>query len=183
MNKVRVAFAIFQFSVLFIVFSNALMGKELQARKETFSPTNPPTFEKFAISEAYKGKMAPLKLNSYPEARKYRTRLRENVKAGPNFAGHYAVIAIGCGTNCQNQWVVNVKSGKILGRFLTSNDAEYRLGSNLLILNPPTEEYKKIYKENPKTPLLPEKTVYMVWEKDKPKVIYEVDMEKLLKVQ
>ena len=172
MNKLRIIQYVFQLSLLALLFNNNLIGKDLQVKKDGFSPSNIPTFESYPVTEAYKGKIAPVDLNSYPEARKYRTRLREGVKSGPNFAGHYVVIPIGCGTSCQNQWVVNVKTGKILARFLTTIGAEYRLGSNLLILNAPTEEYKKIYKENPEAPFLTGKTICLVWEKDKPKIVY-----------
>lgn len=170
------------FSILALLFNTYLIGGSLEIKKDSFSPSNIPTFESYPVIEDYKGKIAPVDLNSYPEACLYRTMLRNGVKSGPNFAGHYVVIPIGCGTDCQNQWVVNIKTGKVLARLLTTIGAKYRLDSKLLILNAPTEEYKRIYKENPRTAYLPEKTVYVILENDMIKVIYQEDLENLLKV-
>ncbi len=42
-----------------------------------------------------------------------RTRLRQALKGGTNFAGHYAIAMYGCGTGCLGLSMVDVKSGKI----------------------------------------------------------------------
>ena len=42
-----------------------------------------------------------------------RTRLRQALKAGPNFAGHYALAIYGCGTGCIGLSMVDVKTGQI----------------------------------------------------------------------
>ena len=53
-------------------------------------------------------------LKSHPNARTYRTVLREGVANGPNFAGHYAVVGWGCGTSCLQFAIVDVRSGKVI---------------------------------------------------------------------
>jgi hypothetical protein len=60
----------------------------------------------------YKGKIAAVKINS-KYSRTYRTVLRDSVKeSGVNFAGHYTLATWGCGTNCNQMAVVDVKTGQ-----------------------------------------------------------------------
>lgn len=44
----------------------------------------------------------------------HRTRIREGMKAGPNFAGHYSITVIGCGTACVFAVVGDNRTGKLL---------------------------------------------------------------------
>jgi hypothetical protein len=55
-----------------------------------------------------------LDLTSNAIARTYRTRLRQEVADGPNYAGHYTVAFWGCGTSCTMFAVVNLKTGKVI---------------------------------------------------------------------
>lgn len=97
----------------------------------------PDILKHFPVSEIYKGRIPQVQLSSHPRGKEFRTRLREAAKKGPNFAGHYTIVRIGCGTNCQNIWIIDSRSGKILeGPYNTSWGAEYNLNSRLLILNP-----------------------------------------------
>ena len=43
----------------------------------------------------------------------FRTRLREDSRGGPNFAGHYTVVIWGCGTGCAQMGVVDAKTGRV----------------------------------------------------------------------
>ena len=43
----------------------------------------------------------------------YRTRISEEMKTGPNFAGHYALVIIGCGTACRFAYVADVSTGQV----------------------------------------------------------------------
>jgi len=43
----------------------------------------------------------------------YRTRIRDGVKQGVNFAGRYSLIQFGCGTGCSMGYVTDVSSGKV----------------------------------------------------------------------
>src|SRR5947208_1678292 len=80
-----------------------------------------PTFSDYPISknEIFKGKPAPVKLSSYAGARTFRTKLREGAAQGPNFAGHYTIVSFGCGTQCQNNWLIDARSGRILANFVS----------------------------------------------------------------
>src|SRR5947209_980567 len=90
-----------------IGFVGALLAiaVSLTAQNSRQAQTNPatslavPQFEQHTVTEIYRSKPAMPVLRT-PEDREYRTRIREGATAGPNFAGHYTVIIIGCGTEC-----------------------------------------------------------------------------------
>ncbi len=42
-----------------------------------------------------------------------RTRITEAMLQGPNFAGHYTVITVGCGTQCTIGFVADNKTGEV----------------------------------------------------------------------
>lgn len=67
----------------------------------------------FRVSEVYRGKL------QLPDFRKrdrafnsFRTRIRDGMKSGPNFAGRYSVIRFGCGTGCSMVIVGDNKTGR-----------------------------------------------------------------------
>ena len=102
-----------------------------------FTVKNLPAFTDYPVTEIYKGPIALVKLSSHAKAKGYRTRLKAAAAKGPNFAGHYIVEEIGCGSSCQTVWVIDAITGKIiLGDYCTSFGAEYSLNSRLLVLNP-----------------------------------------------
>ena len=45
--------------------------------------------------------------------RYYRTRLTDGARAGVNFAGHYRLIEIGCGTSCRFAYLIDLRTGEI----------------------------------------------------------------------
>lgn len=47
------------------------------------------------------------------EARRYRTMIRQGVADGPNFSGHYAVAAWGCGSSCSERAIVDTSTGHV----------------------------------------------------------------------
>ena len=92
----------------------------------------------FPIEEQEPFKIAPLDLSSNPIGFEYRTAIRNAYAEGPNFAGHYVVVGWGCGTNCEDNIIVNAKTGKILNAELRSfaGFASYDINSRLIISNP-----------------------------------------------
>ena len=71
-------------------------------------------FEEFPATLILKGK------NNFPKFdgrdrnfRFYRTAIRQAIAAGPNFAGAYTVIQIGCGTNCTLIYIADNRTGKV----------------------------------------------------------------------
>jgi hypothetical protein len=71
----------------------------------------PPDFKKYP-ADVYAGKPAPLNLRSHRLARMYRTSIREQLhQEGINFAGHYTIAAMGCGTGCSITAIVDARNG------------------------------------------------------------------------
>lgn len=103
------------------------------------------SFEEFAVKVPYRGRIAEPDLSSHPKARMFRTELRKQVKYGLNFAGHYVVVRLGCGTGCAMIAVVDAKTGSVYfpetvgtvqwsGWWHEPFGPEYRLDSRLFIV-------------------------------------------------
>ena len=71
-----------------------------------------PDFAEFPAGDRFEGKPAALKIVT-PQARKYRTMLRDSVKDGVNFAGHYIVGQWGCGGGCVQFAIIDAKTGDV----------------------------------------------------------------------
>ena len=70
-----------------------------------------PRFEKYS-ADVYAGKPAPLNVRSHRLARMYRTSIREQLQEeGINFAGHYTIAVMGCGTGCSITAIVDARNG------------------------------------------------------------------------
>ena len=91
---------------------------------------------------------------------RFRTKIGEALKSGPNFAGHYTVNIWGCGTGCKVGVVVDVESGKAwwIPPKISSEGARYRLDSRLIIINPPPPEKTEWAGQLP-----PKYTYYYEW--------------------
>lgn len=74
-------------------------------------PKDAPRFREFP-ARLYLGKNAPFHLGSNSETRLYRTRLFAWAKERPNFAGHYVLATWGCGTECTQLTIIDVRTGK-----------------------------------------------------------------------
>lgn len=75
--------------------------------------------------------------DSHENSRMFTTRLSEALKSGPNFAGHYAVTYFGCGTGCQDNYVIDVTTGKIVANFTSEMGSFFKPDSRLLVTNLP----------------------------------------------
>jgi hypothetical protein len=75
-------------------------------------PTRAPSFEDYSVREVYRGPAARLVLDA-PDERAYRTRIREAVQEGMNFAGHYVMATWGCGVVCTMGAVVDLRTGAV----------------------------------------------------------------------
>jgi hypothetical protein len=103
-----------------------------------------PRFEDYPVREIYKGPVASVRLDSR-KARMFRTRLREDSRGGPNFAGRYTVVVWGCGTGCAQMGVVDARNGRVYFppvEYMDIPDTEdaearsrvFRLDSRLLVI-------------------------------------------------
>ena len=129
-----------------------------------------PRFEDFRVATIYKGAPAPVDLRSNPYAATFRTRLREGARKGPNFAGHYTVVAWGCGSNCESNMIVDARTGKVYSGFGDERGAEFRLNSSLVIADPGGNPDARAYDDDP-TDKLP--VHYYSWSDHRLKSIYE----------
>jgi hypothetical protein len=84
-------------------------------------------------------------LGSHPLARRYRTVLTRAAANGPNFAGHYTLVRIGCGTSCIHVAVLDAITGQVhfpknleivqwAGWWHTPYGPQYRRHSRLLVV-------------------------------------------------
>ncbi|GAB3527435.1 hypothetical protein GCM10027443_04010 [Pontibacter brevis] len=92
---------------------------------------------RYDVGDMYRGRLAPLDESSHADTRTYRRALREGLEAGINFAGRYTVVTVGCGTSCQQHYVVDRENGKVLDKLQSSAGASYAPDSRLFIINPP----------------------------------------------
>ena len=72
-----------------------------------------PDFVQYQVKRVFKGAPAPVELGSHPNARRFRTMLREGAERGENFAGQYTIITWGCGTACQEISIVDASTGAV----------------------------------------------------------------------
>ena len=102
-----------------------------------------PRFEDYPVRHIFKGPVARVRLDS-KRARMFRTRLREDSRTGPNFAGRYTVVFWGCGTGCAQMAVVDAGTGRVYWPPFDETDipdeqdvkpnGNYRLDSRLLVV-------------------------------------------------
>lgn len=92
----------------------------------------------YPIRGGLKGKTSlPDFKNRDSEFNAFRTRIRDGMKQGPNFAGHYSVIQFGCGTGCSGVVVADNRTGQPV-RFPRGGednmylDLKFQLDSRLL---------------------------------------------------
>ena len=102
--------------------------------------------------------------------------LRGAVGVRPDFAGHYGVNSWGCGTECVQIGIVNLKNGKVyMPGFAASFGIETRADSRLLIVNPPAR-LKEEFGDDP-LPNENYRTQYYVWEKNRLVYIYPPELK------
>jgi hypothetical protein len=102
-----------------------------------------PRFDDYP-AQGYSGNVRAPDLSSHPDARTYRTRLRNAAKGGVNFSGDHVLATWGCGGQCLMGAVINARSGFV--QFLPGticcwfeagediNPIDFERGSDLLIL-------------------------------------------------
>jgi hypothetical protein len=84
-----------------------LFGQTLAQEK-----TDAPRFENYRVA-VWRGKAALLNQRSHPLARKFRTLLSRQIKeAGVNFAGHFTLTSVGCGTGCSITAIIDARTGR-----------------------------------------------------------------------
>ncbi len=137
--------------ILIVVLLFGFLGTSVTAQmaksqeSSTLEKRHSPRFEDFPVIEKFHSQPASVNLSSHPYARMFRTKLREGAKNGPNFAGHYALVWFGCGNECQQSLVVDLRTGKVYGLaeplsklpLQSSRGLDFKLESKLIIADPP----------------------------------------------
>lgn len=72
----------------------------------------PPRFVEFPAARGRPYTPAVPVLGS-ARARRFRTVLRDGAAARPNFAGHFTVVAWGCGASCTTAAIVDARTGNV----------------------------------------------------------------------
>jgi len=100
-----------------------------------------PAYEDYPVDEIFVGEPAEVDFSGNAPALDFKTTIRRQAAEGPNFAGHYTVVSWGCGSACQQNAVVDAKTGLIVAyNLMTTGGAEYRLDSRLLIARVPSPD-------------------------------------------
>jgi hypothetical protein len=138
-----------------------------------------PEFGDYAVANIYRGIPARVNLSTAANARYYRTRLREGAAKGSNFAGHYTIITWGCGSDCYDIAVVDVRTGRVwFAPFTGAIDVSFRRNSRLLIVDPQAEREKRFPNGLPTGFDAPE--IFFVWRANRFVQIYPTDGTKPL---
>jgi hypothetical protein len=107
------------------------------------APSDVPKFSDYPARVEHIAKPAPLALLGNKEARSYRTVLRTAAETGPNFAGHYTIADVGCGSSCSHGAVIDEATGRVnfppameIVSGVRADDyrLQYRVNSSLLIV-------------------------------------------------
>jgi hypothetical protein len=107
----------------------------------------------FPVQRVYRGKPAKADFSGEnAHFRDFRTRIRQGMATGPNFAGEYSVIQFGCGTGCSSVIVANNRSGRPYTFPRGGEDnmylaLKYKLDSRLMIAQWGSYESGKCYME------------------------------------
>ncbi len=116
--------------------------------KKSGEEADVPTFEQYAVKVS-NAKPKPIVFRGNPDARMFRTRLKESLKDGINFAGHFIFTYWGCGTSCIQGAIINAKTGVVYfpeelggvgfgfgnaGLEIADEPLQYRKDSRLFIL-------------------------------------------------
>ncbi len=99
-----------------------------------------PRFAAYPAGPAYRGRPKPLKINSNVSAKSLprfrQDALREEAKKPANFAGAFRLVEIGCGTACQEIFVISLRTGRIYsGPKAATAGVTFRRSSRLIRFN------------------------------------------------
>jgi len=116
--------------------------------KDLYSKNNLPRFEDFPVSEEFKDAPAQVDFSTnailfedfktyYPSGL-WQKVITEGIKNGPNFAGHYRIFTMGCGTMCESGIMIDFKTGSIydLPAAAAASQTEFYNNSSLFITDP-----------------------------------------------
>lgn len=128
--------------------------------------TKTPMFEEYPAKTVSIQEICKVDWASHPDAKIFRTRLREAIGQKPDFAGYYKVATWGCGTMCQTTALIDARDGKVyFAPFTSLLGVEHRTNSRLLIENPPAEVKAYVKDSGESKPKWLE-TIYWQWDEN-----------------
>ena len=84
------------------------------ARGQETPGSEPAEFDKYPVGAPYRGHPVMPDFAGRDRAfRLYRTMIRSGMGEGPNFAGHFHIVQVGCGTGCSLVFVGDVARGQV----------------------------------------------------------------------
>ncbi|CAM5500917.1 hypothetical protein MAUB1S_08371 [Mycolicibacterium aubagnense] len=89
-----------------------LIAAALLAAIATGTAAAEPQFADYPAKTYLEGKPVLPKFTG--DTARYRTRIRDGMKEGPNFAGHFSLIEIGCGGSCIFTFLIDARTGKVV---------------------------------------------------------------------
>lgn len=92
--------------------------------------------------EIYKGKTSK-PIYTKGQLSEYRQQIKYNMGHGPNFAGHYNIVQISCGTQCSVGILINAKNGQIYSDLIADGE-NYELA---IVASPDSSLLRVIWKD------------------------------------
>jgi hypothetical protein len=138
--------------------------------------SKPPRFADYPVTQRFRGKAALINFRSCSLARMFRTKLREAVAQGSNFAGHYGVNYWGCGTQGYQIGIVDLKNGSAyMPGFCAQFGVDTRPNSRLLVVNPPWRLKEEFGNAPPREDDF--QTRYYLWRRNRLVLIYPAGLK------
>jgi hypothetical protein len=111
----------------------------------TFAQDRVPQFKDYPSRGAQTRRSVTVDVRSTPYTSCFRTMLRETARSGVKFAGHYALSYWGCGSECAQIGIVDLRTGRsyVSPFFVTGLGVKTQPDSRLLVVNDPREVAKK----------------------------------------
>jgi len=114
---------------------------EIREFEELSAPAGVPKFSDFPVKEKSSGIAAELKFGADPRLAQYADAIEKEAALGANFAGHFSLVALPCGTGCDMIAVVDLRDGMVhMVNLIAEFGLKFSPDSSLLILNPATKE-------------------------------------------
>lgn len=117
--------------------ANARVAKTKPDAKVQLAPLPKPDFTAYPATPYHGPVRMPDFTGRDAKHSMFRTRLRDGIRGGANFAGYLALIQFGCGTGCSVVYTADVRTGEVHEFPLGGEDAQalgldFRVTSNLV---------------------------------------------------
>lgn len=100
-----------------------------------------PAFDDYPALEQFRSKPRAVDFSGDATARtalgpRARQLIRQEAAKGPNFAGAYRLVELGCGTGCQAIFVISLATGRVFQlREGATYGVDMRVGSRLIVIS------------------------------------------------